>query len=122
MRPSLASRLVGLAVTALAACAAAAAVGAEATPYRAINLNGPAGPILGRDWEGRGAPNLKLSGKEFENQAVLLRPPTDPAKAQMIRSSLHGSRVEVELTDVPAGTYQVFAYVWEDNHSEQFDL
>ncbi|MBN9690275.1 MAG: DUF1553 domain-containing protein [Verrucomicrobia bacterium] len=40
----------------------------------------------------------------------------------MIRSSRWGSDVEVALTHVPPGPYQVFVYVWEDNNSEQFDL
>jgi mono/diheme cytochrome c family protein len=117
-----ASRPASFALAALAAFTVTAAGAAEAAFYRAINLNGPAVSILGRSWEGGDAPNLKLNGKPFENQAVLLRPPTDPVKAQMLRSSLHGSRVDVELSAVPAGRYQVFAYVWEDNHSEQFDL
>ncbi|MBX3732725.1 MAG: PSD1 domain-containing protein [Verrucomicrobiae bacterium] len=40
----------------------------------------------------------------------------------MIRSSRWGSAVDVTLNGVPPGDYQVFLYVWEDNHSEQFDL
>lgn len=95
---------------------------AEATFFRAINLNGPALELDGRPWEGTNAASLRIDGKTFENQAVLLKPVTDPARAQMIRSSVWGSKVDLELTDVPAGTYQIFLYVWEDTISEQFDL
>jgi hypothetical protein len=107
-----------LATVALAAQLAAE----EAAFYRAVNLNGPPATILGRAWEGKDAPNLVVNGRAFENQSVLLRPPTDPVKARMIRSSIFGSRIEIELTAVPSGTYQLFVYIWEDNHSEQFDL
>jgi mono/diheme cytochrome c family protein len=94
----------------------------EATFYRAINLNGPPLTVDGYAWEGGDAPHLGVNGKAFENQSVPLKPATDVARATMIRSSRWGSSVDVELTSVPAGDYQVFLYVWEDNHSEQFDL
>ena len=94
----------------------------EALFYRAINLNGPAVTIDGRAWEAENTTNLVLNGKTVENQQVALKPATDPSRARMIRSSRWGNRVDVTLTGVPAGLYQVFAYVWEDNHSEQFDL
>ena len=94
----------------------------EAQFYRAINLNGSAVTIDGRAWEAENTTNLVLNGKTFENQQVALKPATDPSRARMIRSSRWGNRVDVTLTGVPAGLYQVFAYVWEDNHSEQFDL
>lgn len=95
---------------------------AEATFHRAINLNGPALRIDGQTWEAGNTTNLVVVGDAFENQLVPLKPATDPSRARMIRSSRWGSKVSAELTGVPAGTYQVFAYVWEDNHSEQFDL
>jgi hypothetical protein len=95
---------------------------AEATFYRSINLNGPALEIDGRPWEGTNAANITINGKRFENQAVALKPATDPNRARMIRSSIWGDKVDVTLTNVPAGAYQIFLYVWEDNHDEQFDL
>lgn len=95
----------------------------NATFYRAINLNGPELVIDGRKWEaGASAANLAITGKSFENQAVALKPATDPARARMIRSSVWGSKVELELKEVPPGDYQILLYVWEDNHDEQFDL
>ena len=102
---------------------AASLAGAEARFVRGINLNGPALTIDGRAWEaGSTAPDLKTTGKPFENQRVALKPPTDAARTQMIRSSVWGGKVEVELSNLPPGPYQVVLYVWEDNHDEQFDL
>jgi len=98
------------------------ASGAEATFFRAVNLNGPALTIDGKAWQAGDTTNLVIEGKAFENQSVPLKPATDAARAAMIRSSRWGSKVDVTLTEVPAGEYQVFLYVWEDNHSEQFDL
>jgi len=110
-----------LATLALAFVTAGLAAG-EATFYRAINLNGPAVAIDGRQWEGKTAANLVVKGNAFANQAVPLKPATDPARAQMIRGSRWGSVVDLTLRAVPAGDYQVFLYVWEDNHNERFDV
>ena len=123
MSPSILHRFFPLASIAIAS--AVPLVGghaAEATFHRAINLNGPALRIDGQAWEAGNTTNLVVVGDAFENQLVPLKPATDPSRARMIRSSRWGSKVSAELTGVPAGTYQVFAYVWEDNHSEQFDL
>ncbi|HEX3132801.1 MAG TPA: DUF1549 domain-containing protein [Planctomycetota bacterium] len=95
---------------------------AEATFVRAVNLNGPALIIDGHPWEGKDAANLTVEGNAFENQAVPLKPATDTARAQMIRSSRWGSKVSIEFGALPAGEFQVFLYVWEDNHTERFDL
>jgi hypothetical protein len=97
-------------------------IAADATFFRGVNLNGPALEIDGRKWEDKDATNLIVNGNAFENQSVALKPATDPARAQMIRSSRWGAKVDMELTAVPEGAYQIFLYVWEDNHSEQFDL
>jgi mono/diheme cytochrome c family protein len=94
----------------------------DAQFYRGINLNGPSLAIEGHDWDGDGAKDFSANGKRFENQKVDLRPPTDAARTQMIRSSVWGDKVDLELTNVPAGKYQVFLYVWEDNHNERFKL
>lgn len=94
----------------------------EARFHWGINLNGPALRLDGRVWEGGDTTNLVVTGNKFENQTVSLKPATDPVRARMIRSSRWGSRVEVEFKAVPPGQYQAFLYVWEDNHTEQFDL
>jgi mono/diheme cytochrome c family protein len=95
----------------------------RATFVRGINLNGPALTIEGRGWEASAsAPDFKATGKFFANQKVALKPPTDAARTEMIRSSIWSNKVELELGNLPAGPYQIFLYVWEDNHDEQFDL
>lgn len=115
IRAAIRSSFFGLAMT-------ASLTADNATFHRAVNLNGQATTIAGNPWEGREAPNLKIKGKAFENQSVLLRPPPDVDTARMIRTSVFGSQVEIEFTELPEGPYQLFVYVWEDNHSEQFDL
>jgi len=107
---------VGAAVPALGVSAA------DATFFRAINLNGPALVIDGHSWDGESTTNFSATGKEFENQNVRLKPPTDSARTKMIRSSRWGDKVDLTLSNVPPGAYQIFLYVWEDNHSEQFQL
>jgi len=115
--------LVSVVLAALAALLSALPLlSADAVFYRAINLNGPALKIDSQAWEGSDAPRLNVTGNAFENQAVALKPATDRRRAQMLRSSRWGSKLDVELTEVPPGDYQVCLYVWEDNHSERFDL
>jgi hypothetical protein len=96
---------------------------AGATFYRALNLGGPPTFIDGRKWEGKGAPNHGVAGEGLENQSIPLNPPTDDARAAMIRCSAFakGSTV-VKLNQVPAGTYLVYLYVWEDNFPVVYDL
>lgn len=90
--------------------------------YRAINLNGPALVIDGQSWESDDAENLRIEGDAFENESVPLKPATDPIRAKMIRSSRWGRSLSIALDDVPAGVYQVFAYVWEDNDPEEYAI
>lgn len=118
MMRALLQQLVGL------SCVALSTGSLLAAPqfFRGINLGGPAVSIDGQAWEANDAKNLNINGNVFENQTVLLKPATDPERAKMIRSSRWGGKVDVELTDVPAGDYQVFLYVWEDNHTERFDI
>ena len=89
---------------------------------RGLNLNGPAVVIDKQQWHGKDADNYTCNGKAFDNQAVTLKPTTDAERAKMIRSSRWGNEVDVSLTSLPAGPYQVFLYVWEDNDSETFDV
>ncbi|MEJ1241371.1 putative Ig domain-containing protein [Chryseolinea sp. T2] len=92
--------------------------------YRAINLNGPALLIDGFSWEnGSGAPNLSITnGTAFSNQGVTLVPATDANRATMIRSSVFGQTWGVTLGAIPAGTYQIYLYMWEDNNPETFSI
>lgn len=93
------------------------------TFYRALRLNGPSVTLDGLLFEGKGTPNWTTNGPGFENQAVELKPPTDPARASMIRSSVWTREgIRVSMSAVPPGSYAVFLYVWEDNASQTFDL
>ena len=90
--------------------------------HRGLNLNGPAIVIDDRQWDGQDARDYTCNGKAFSNQTVPLKPPTDLQRSQMIRSSRWGGNIDVELTSIPAGTYQVLLYVWEDNDPETYDI
>ena len=91
--------------------------------YRAINLGGGALTLDGRAWEATTAPNVRTADLNYENQSVPLIPPTDEARATMIRSVVWGwTQTQVSLLAVPAGTYDVYATVWEDNKSATFDV
>jgi hypothetical protein len=91
--------------------------------YRALNLGGPPTIIDGRKWEGKAAPNHGVAGETVENQAVPLNPPTDDARAAMIRCfAFQRGSSAVKMNAVPPGTYHVFLYVWEDNFPQVFDL
>lgn len=92
------------------------------TLYRALNINGPALTIDGRSWEGSGAPNVVLTGELFANQTVPLVPATDTNRATMIRSSVWSTTAGIRLTSVPAGSYDVYLYTWEDNATKTFDV
>ncbi len=108
----------------LLGCLSAAPLQADETPafFRGLNLNGPPLTIDGRVWEGRDSPHYVCDQAAFENQQIALVPPTDPARAQMIRSSRWGMNHRIELTNIPAGPYTVYLYVWEDNAAETFSI
>lgn len=92
------------------------------TFYRAINLNGAATTLDGNAWEGSTAANFSYQGSVFANQSATLSPATDANRATMIRSSVWGATPSVTLSAVPAGTYDVYLYVWEDNFAETFSI
>jgi len=92
------------------------------TFYRAINLNGPALTLDGNAWEGRTAANFSYAGNTHENQGVALVPATDADRTRMIRSFVWSGAPSVTLSAVPAGDYDVYVYVWEDNNSETFSI
>ena len=115
------SRILVLALLCMSGVVPLGAV--EAVFFRGINFNGPAVAIDGHAFEaGADAKEIKVTGKTIEDQKVPLRPPTDAARTQMIRSSVWGSKVDLEVSGVPQGAYQIFLYVWEDNNNERFDL
>jgi len=102
--------------------APAATAPAGATLYRAVALNSPAAVIDGRRWEGKGAPDVSTP-EGGEIPTVPLSPPVDAAKATMIRSYVFAAGgTWVKMERVPAGTYQVYLYIWEDNLDQVMDL
>ena len=97
--------------------------GSGLTFYRALNINGNALVLDGQNWEAStSAANFTVTGTRFANQNVALIPATDAPRASMIRSSVFGSSIDATLRNVPAGTYAVYAYVWEDNSPEIYDV
>jgi hypothetical protein len=119
--------LVGFPLILIAAGILHSAVGraAEEKPaafFRGLNLNGPGLTIDGRDWDGKDAAHYTCNGASFENQSVPLKPATDQNRTRMLRSSRWGRQIDVELKNIPAGEYQVFLYIWEDNNATRFDI
>jgi hypothetical protein len=96
----------------------------QAAFFRAINLNGPALVIDGHPWDAGDARGIHCDHAAFEDQAVPLLPPTDGERAKMIRSNRWSpeGKARVVVSDLPAGTYSVYLYIWEDNHPETFDV
>ncbi|MCC3160672.1 Ig domain-containing protein [Hymenobacter sp. 15J16-1T3B] len=92
--------------------------------YRAVNLNGSAITLDGNAWAGSTAPNYSYVGTPLSTPSVTLIPATDATRAAMIRSFVYNypGSVSVTLTAVPAGNYQVYAYVFEDNNAEVYSL
>jgi ELWxxDGT repeat protein len=96
-----------------------------ATFYRAINLGGDPVTLDGNAWGGRSAANYTTNGGSFTNtnEGVVLMPGTDAVRESMIRSSVwRYTNLQLNLTAVPAGTYQVYLYVWEDNAAETYSI
>lgn len=89
--------------------------------YRAININGGALSIDGRNWEAGNAPNVTTVGFTYANQSIPTIPTTDANRANMIRSLIWGSP-SVAIAGVPAGSYQIWVYTFEDNFSSTYSL
>ncbi len=96
------------------------------TFYRALNLNGAALTIDGNSWQSSiGAANFsftQVGGGVFSAQNIPLIPTTDTNRATMIRSSIWGNTVNVNVTAVPNGSYDVYVYVWEDNFTQAYSI
>ncbi len=91
--------------------------------WRGINVGGGAVKIDDHQWEGGDAAGFECSDQQLVNRKVALRPPTDRMRAQMIRSfRWNRGRTEAALGNVPAGTYAVYIYVWEETSPTRFDV
>jgi hypothetical protein len=97
--------------------------GKPTVKYRAINLNGPSIVLNGMTWEAGTNPDLRMvNARSFCNQNVALVPQVDAETAKMLRCSVYGNNMEVNVANVPNGTYEVALYVWEDNRTETFSI
>lgn len=90
--------------------------------YRGVNLNGPPIKIDGNPWDGDDAPNFVCKDRPINDPDVRLLPPTNEARARMIHSFRWNTSASMSFTKVPRGRYAVYAYVWEDNNPEVFDI
>lgn len=95
--------------------------------YRAVNINGPSLAIDGNTWEsGKSNGDFTFSGRAYENQTITLNPSTDANKSKMVRSAIwrlsDANNVSFSVKEVPAGIYETFVYVWEDNNATSFDF
>ena len=90
--------------------------------YRGINLNGPNITIDGNRWQGDDAPNFICNDRVINSPAVMLRPPTNKSRTKMIHSFRWNRNVQIKVTNVQDGKYAVYAYLWEDNNPETFDI
>jgi len=90
--------------------------------FRGVNLNGPPVRIDGNDWDGDDADDFICENTAINSPGVELRPPTDEARAEMIHSFRWNRNAEATLTGLPAGTYAIYVYLWEDNDPETFTV
>ncbi|MFP4058836.1 MAG: DUF1593 domain-containing protein [Candidatus Brocadiia bacterium] len=90
--------------------------------YRGINVGGPPATIDGHKWEGDDAANFQCTDQRLNSPDVALRPPTDAARAKMIHAFRWNRQARLRLTDVPRGTYAVYAYVWEETSPTSFTV
>jgi hypothetical protein len=89
---------------------------------RAINLNGEALEIDGKEWQGSDASNYTYSGNPSNESNVGLRPATDGNRARMIRSFISSRNLRLALTAIPEGRYEVYLYVWETNSNQTYSI
>src|SRR4030095_263324 len=88
-------------------------------------LNCPAITMEGKSWQSSiGAADFSYtaSGGVFTGQSIPLIPSTDANRATMIRSSVWGNTVNLNVTAIPNDTYDVYLYVWEDNAPQTFSI
>jgi hypothetical protein len=89
------------------------------TLFRAVNLNGAATTIDGISYEtGTTARNITTNGGKLVASAVNPNPATDANRTSMLRSFVWGRNLNLTVSSVPNGTYEVAYYVFEDNAAE----
>ncbi|MBT9310743.1 PKD domain-containing protein [Leptothoe kymatousa] len=91
------------------------------TLYRAINLNGSATVVDGVSFEGQNAANYSTVGRTHVSRTVP-KPAVDRAKQSMLQRFIWNRSARVTMTSIPRGSYQVYLWVFEDNHSVNFSV
>jgi hypothetical protein len=90
--------------------------------YRGINVNGPSVMINGRQWHGDNAEYFKCENTPVTVSELDWKPePGDDVK-KILRTFRWNSNARLTITDVSEGTYSVWAYLLEDNESQQYDI
>ncbi|MBX3083637.1 MAG: hypothetical protein KF716_18530 [Anaerolineae bacterium] len=84
--------------------------------YRAINIGGPALVIDGNNWEANSGTttNFTTNGSVLCDPWVPLNPTTDTARAQMISCYREHWAFSMAMSNMTAGTYVVYVYVWQE--------
>ncbi|MHC1764627.1 MAG: SGNH/GDSL hydrolase family protein [Verrucomicrobiia bacterium] len=86
------------------------------TFYRGINVGG--GPVVigGNRWEGQNAPNYSGPGPLLSFASLNFTPAVDLGTSEMLRNCVCGPNVQLTLSAVPNGTYDVYIWTIEDNN------
>ena len=89
------------------------------TFYRAINLGGPAIMIDGHFWEDNisTTSNFTTNGIASSAPTVVFSPPLDADHTSMLRTFRYKENLQLNLTDLPSGNYDVYVWVFEDGPS-----
>jgi hypothetical protein len=86
--------------------------GSSITFYRAINVNGPALALDGNPYEAGTAANFTTNGVAYDTEGGALIPTTDPVRSQMLSTSMYYWALNMTMSAVPNGTYDVYVYVY----------
>lgn len=89
---------------------------------RGVNVNGKAVEIDRRQWEGDGAPDFSCNGKALVTAEVKPQPPVDAVRVAMLASFRFSRNLEASFRKLPPGTYALFAWIFEDNRSENLNF
>ena len=86
--------------------------------FRAINLGGPAMTIDGHDWEANTSvtSDFTTNGSSGSAPNVVFNPSVDADHATMMRTFRYQPNLQLGLTNVPSGNYDVYVWVFEDDN------
>ncbi len=90
--------------------------------FRGINVNGPSIEIDGNRWQGDQSKYFECENKKVTVADLDWKPKPDNTMKKMLRTFRWDSNAQLRITDVPNGTYSVWAYLLEDTESQQYDV